>query len=363
MIVLFTSNHEGGVLQLTFEIYKNLKEIGEDVFCFVPEKAKQKLDTYTKDVPNEGIVYYEYVKKIYKYSKKIKSICTLIKKYNPEYIWFMDSAILSSQVCINLKYNKCIYSIHDYASDHPTNSMSLLKKMKNIYNKRLFQFSLKKSHYILSFSNEGVEYLKNKYVGLSNKILTINLGPHILTNDIECPKELSDISNYILFFGRIDKYKGINRLLEAHLLKPSSDKTLVIAGSGQLTDEEKKMLEKNSNVIFINRYIEDFEINHLFKNCAVVVLPYLEASQSGVIPLAYKFGKPVIVSNIKGLTQVVEDYVTGYIFNDIYELNASMSKSPDEYELMKINIEKYFLENMDWNNNLKKFLDNVRRDN
>jgi glycosyltransferase involved in cell wall biosynthesis len=63
----------------------------------------------------------------------------------------------------------------------------------------------------------------------------------------------------------------------------------------------------------INRYVPADEQAALFREAAVVVLPYLEASQSGVVPIACAFGKPVVVTDVGGLPEVVEDGVTGFV--------------------------------------------------
>jgi glycosyltransferase involved in cell wall biosynthesis len=55
------------------------------------------------------------------------------------------------------------------------------------------------------------------------------------------------------------------------------------------------------------------EVSHYFQSASIVVLPYIDASQSGVIPVAYAFKKPVIVTNVGSLTELVDDGKTGII--------------------------------------------------
>ncbi|MEM4847079.1 MAG: glycosyltransferase family 4 protein, partial [Thermosphaera sp.] len=69
----------------------------------------------------------------------------------------------------------------------------------------------------------------------------------------------------------------------------------------------------SENFIVYNEYISDEKRAELFRRASIVVLPYVEASQSGVIPLAYTFEKPVIATTVGGLPEMVEHGRTGYL--------------------------------------------------
>ena len=83
------------------------------------------------------------------------------------------------------------------------------------------------------------------------------------------PLELAGKNNYVLYFGRIEKYKGVDLayrvFTESTALK---NVTLVIAGSGDIYFPRN--LNKEDNIIFINRYINDDEVAYLFKNALVI---------------------------------------------------------------------------------------------
>jgi glycosyltransferase involved in cell wall biosynthesis len=139
--------------------------------------------------------------------------------------------------------------------------------------------------------------------------------------------------SYILFFGNIAPWKGIDTLINA--IKVARNKlgykfTVVIAGEPY---EGLKHIQffKNANnedlkiIKIINRFITSSEIPSLVSKCSFLVLPYndlFQHSASGVIPLAYTFSKPVIVSNIPSLVEYVEQDKTGLIFevNDSKQL-------------------------------------------
>lgn len=126
----------------------------------------------------------------------------------------------------------------------------------------------------------------------------------------------SDIKeeNSILFFGRIEKYKGIKYLLEAFSLvqKEILEIKLIIAGQGNLSPYNS-LIKELSNVEILNYFIPDQKIAELFQKTKVVALPYLEATQSGVPSIAYTFKKPIVATATGGLPELVDDRKTGYL--------------------------------------------------
>lgn len=117
----------------------------------------------------------------------------------------------------------------------------------------------------------------------------------------------SKIHNKILFFGRIIKYKGLDILLEAMkiVVTQMPHLKLVIAGAGDTKPYANLLGELEENLELHLYQIPDNEVEKLFNACDYVVLPYTEASQSGVIPLAYSFAKPVIASAVGGIPEQV----------------------------------------------------------
>lgn len=117
----------------------------------------------------------------------------------------------------------------------------------------------------------------------------------------------------ILFFGRIEPYKGLQYLLEAMPLvwAGSPSTRLIVAGSGSLEPYGELLQEPRIEVV--NRFIDDAEVPALFGRARVVVLPYTEGTQTGVIPIAYAFRKPVVVTDVGSIPEVVEEGRTGLI--------------------------------------------------
>ena len=117
----------------------------------------------------------------------------------------------------------------------------------------------------------------------------------------------------ILFFGRIEPYKGLQYLLEAMPLvwSGSPSTRLIVAGSGSL--EPHGELLQDDRIEVANRFIDDAEVPALFGRARVAVLPYTEGTQTGVIPIAYAFHTPVVVTDVGSIPEVVEEGRTGHI--------------------------------------------------
>ena len=90
---------------------------------------------------------------------------------------------------------------------------------------------------------------------------------------------------------------------------------MVIVGEGDISHIRKlKSKDDDPHVIILNRRVSNLEISSLLIPARALILPYIDSSQSGVIPLAYTFSKPVIVSNVGALSEYVEHGKTGLIF-------------------------------------------------
>ena len=130
----------------------------------------------------------------------------------------------------------------------------------------------------------------------------------------------ADVRNekVILFFGYIRKYKGLNYLIDAmpEILRKINLKLLVV---GEFYDDENRYREQiknlnlEENVKVISDFVPDANVKYFFSACDVVVLPYADATQSGIIQIAYYYDKPVIATDVGGLAEVVRNNETGFI--------------------------------------------------
>jgi glycosyltransferase involved in cell wall biosynthesis len=121
-------------------------------------------------------------------------------------------------------------------------------------------------------------------------------------------------TNTVLFFGRIVDYKGLEYLIKAEPLitEKEPDVKIIIAGEGDF-EKYRKLIKYARNFEIFNRFISEEKVAGLFQTAKVIVLPYTEGTQSGIIPIAYAFKKPVVVTNVGDIPEVVDDGKTGFI--------------------------------------------------
>jgi glycosyltransferase involved in cell wall biosynthesis len=131
------------------------------------------------------------------------------------------------------------------------------------------------------------------------------------------PAALSDqavaCEPWALFFGRLEQYKGVGVLLHAAQVarQAGNGLRLALAGQGDLTAFWPGPLP--AGVELRQRRIDDAEAIDLFRRCGLLVLPYLDASQSALVAAAYAFRKPVLVTRSGALPEYVQEGVTGWI--------------------------------------------------
>jgi len=121
-------------------------------------------------------------------------------------------------------------------------------------------------------------------------------------------------SQTVLFFGRIWEYKGLEYLIRAEpfITAEVPEARIVIAGQGEDFSRYRRMMVHPDRFVVHNEYISESHCAELFEQATVVTLPYIEASQSGVIPLAYGHGKPVVGTEVGGIPEMIEHGQTGF---------------------------------------------------
>ena len=148
-----------------------------------------------------------------------------------------------------------------------------------------------------------------------------NFGEKV-SRDEACQRlNLTTDKRYLLFFGLIRDYKGLDLMLDAwaNLRKNSmtNDKKLIVAGEFY-TDKTKYIQQMErlgiaNDVLWHDHFIRDEDVKYYFSAADVLVQPYKSATQSGVTQIAYQFETPVIVTHVGGLSEIVSDEHTGYV--------------------------------------------------
>ena len=122
----------------------------------------------------------------------------------------------------------------------------------------------------------------------------------------------------LLFFGYIRPYKGLSHLVEAMgILKDRMEARLLVVG--EFYEDEgpyRELVERlgiRDRVRFVDRYVGNEEVQPFFAACDLVVLPYVSATQSGIVQIALSLNRPVVVTRVGGLPEVVSEGRTGFI--------------------------------------------------
>ena len=185
----------------------------------------------------------------------------------------------------------------------------------------LTKYFLKKIDYFILLSekvkNELLRFLPSaNYKVLFHPVYS-SFGEPVNKTEAKKHLNLKD-EKILLFFGLIREYKGLDVLLAAMAeVKEKINVKLIVAGEFyDSKDKYLKLIEKyklNRSVDIIDKYIESEEVRYYFSAADAVVLPYKDATQSGIVQVAVNFHKPLIGTTAGGLKEIIEDNVNGFL--------------------------------------------------
>ena len=187
--------------------------------------------------------------------------------------------------------------------------------------RRLF---IKSCDSFISFSKNVGKKLKNS----TNKEVLSLFHPinDDLPNKISKDEALSNLDlpskKYILFIGLIRKYKGVESLIKAFHYASKEHENLRLIIAGEFYDDiniYKRLIKRKDledKVIIDNDFLKSSKIRDYICISDLIIQPYKKASQSGITPLAYYYDKPLVVSNIEGLKEIIIEDQSGEIFSE-----------------------------------------------
>ncbi len=262
-----------------------------------------------------------------------KEIRSILNKVNINIIYALTGELV---LCWNIeklqKRVPVLYTVHD-AIPHETRK-PLLGKLKELciitWPQKIL---LNKTVYKITNSKAQYQYIKEHYKSVNKKVFYAPF-PSLVNHDIAsggCTvPETEGLSHYILFFGNIHLYKGVDLLYNCYMQHPELHAhPLVIAGSGPYYFSRSS---SEKNVVIINRFVDDKEVADLFSKAAVVVYPYISATQSGVISIASFFKKPIVLSDVPYFKEVATGYDGVYFFSNgnTNDMALAISKAASE---------------------------------
>lgn len=357
-VIVMTMSMGGGIAQFTAKLATTLCELGYETHVFCPYESSIVLG---ERCVRHSYRYITSQNLIWGGSREWRRVCDDILSLAPA-VLINDGGRMGVKAMQLLRGKvRTLLVIHD-VNPHPSNGFDFKVRAKRIWDDALLPNGPDIADEVLLLSHNSFGQFAERYPRQRDKAHLMLIGAHPVKAEPVAPPELGArlaSSGYLLFFGRIDKYKGVGRMLRAYRLARSSGVVLplVIAGKGTLTEEESKLSQEGS-VTLVNRFVTDGEMSWLFEHASAVVLPYIEASQSGVLVMAYHYGKPVVCSDVPGLSEFVNDGETGFLCADEHGLSRAMLQlsAPRKADSMRGAIQRYAEEHLDWHKNVARLM-------
>lgn len=300
-ILQITLDTKGGMIHYVSQL-SNALAINDDVSVIIPIGAERELfNSSVKIVPlHTGNIIRNFIVNTLIVTRMVQFYKT-IQNINPDIIHLQSCY---PWICLFLPFlnkYKIVTTIHD-VEPHIGSRAIDQKIARDIH--------IKFSDCIIVHGNKAKSTLQKK--AINKKVYAFPHGDYSFFTKIT-EDHYHEEKGTILFFGRIVEYKGLKYLIEAapKIAETIKNMKIIIAGSGCL-DEYKNIV--NSPYFEIhNTFIPDEEVSKYFQRASVLVLPYIEGTQTGIIPIAYAFKVPVVVTNVGSIPEVVDDGVTGYV--------------------------------------------------
>ena len=235
----------------------------------------------------------------------IRKIFRRIREFAPDVIHYQGAHLWFDLALPFLRRYPLVFTVHDF-QPHPGDRLSQKTPLW------VEMFARRRADELIVHSQFLRDLVVRNLRGTAEKISVI---PHIQIGEDLPPSTNKEEEHLILFFGRIWEYKGLEFLIRAEPLITARvpDARILIAGQGEDFSRYTRMMVHPDRFIVRNEFISEDLAADYFQRASVVVLPYIEASQSGVIPLAYSAAKPVVATTVGGLPEIVEDGRTGYL--------------------------------------------------
>lgn len=307
-VLLISFARSGGMLQYHSQLANALAQKAETTVIIPRRAAKDyfsdrvKIMTIDTGLTLKDVIFKSVTFKAYLDLRRcLKNVEADICHLTGPHPW---NILVRELTCLPL-----FYTIHDPKPHQGERWYKIF--IENIFRKRIdasFVHTIK-----------GKDYLISKGF-LQNRIFVV---PH---GDLNFFKKWIKIGlkeeDNILFFGRIEDYKGLDILLQAapQIFSVLPNWKITIAGKGEMRSYQKWINDDRIEVI--NRYLRDEEVARLFQKAKMVVLPYKEATQSGVVPIAFAFAKPVIATQVGGLDEIIRNGENGILIK------------PNDFELL-----------------------------
>lgn len=361
-----------------FPLIKELQRRNVDVvYCLMASRygkraglinLKQKMKTgiYKASELDDFSLYKEYIDldRIYVFyndsirGRGLKSlffhikVFRFLKNLNADIIHFAWFQRFHAKIFYFLNLKKCL-TVHD-PLEHSSNRDPSVEKDR--------KFAFKKMDKLILLNNVQLEEFKNHYHIDESYIVLNKMGYFDYLPQISHKRRFSS-TPYVLFFGYIREYKGLEYLCKAmkivHLKHP--EVKLLIAGGGELYFDWQQYANLDYIVLY-NKFIDLPDLACFLKFCEFSICPYKDATQSGVVQTAFSLDVPMIVTNVGALPEVVINNENGLVVPpcDVDALANSIADlldNPQKLSLMKNNIKNKWQNEMSWKPIVDKYIE------
>jgi glycosyltransferase involved in cell wall biosynthesis len=233
----------------------------------------------------------------------MKRLICLIKRFNPDLIHLQKGHLYFNLCLPQVRRYPLVVSIHD-PDPHVGDTAKTPPWALN--------FGRRRARQVIAHNDAMKDMIIHRLRIPANRISVV---PLVECGDATAALNVEEAGHEILFYGRIWKYKGLEYLIRAQPLiaRRIPEAKIVIAGHGEDFARYRSLMADPKRFEVHNEYVPEDKQAELFRRASVVALPYIEATQSGVIPLAYTFGKPVVATTVGGLPSQVDDGRTGFL--------------------------------------------------
>ena len=245
------------------------------------------------------------VRQVFRQFQVIRALLQGIRNFQPDVVHYQGVHLWFDLALPLLHQYPLVFTVHDFRP-HPGDQ--LLRQTPFF----IEMHARRCADELIVHNHHARELLVRHWGGAAGRVSVI---PHIQIGQTSTSRADEEQENSVLFFGRIWPYKGLEYLIRAEPLISARvpNVRIVIAGQGEDFSRYARMMTHPDRFIVQNEYIPNERAVEYFRRASVIVLPYIEASQSGVIPMAYSAAKPVVATTVGGIPEMVEEGRTGYL--------------------------------------------------
>ncbi len=311
----------GGIADFNEALAKSLSEQGDDVSLYsfyyqYPKILFPGTSQFAEGKPPEKLLIKSTLSSINPFSWF--KTASLIAKEKPDLViiryWLPFMAPALGTVSRRLRKMKIpVIAITDNIIPHE----------KRPGDKQLTQYFINQCDGFITMSREVLQQLSlftttEKKAFLPHPVYNI-FGDAIRKVDARKNLLLSADDKIVLFFGFIRTYKGLQMLLDAMSDERIRNRKIKLLVAGEFYEDDKPYHEKIENlnlkqsVILHTVFIDKERVKDYFCAADMVIQPYMSATQSGITQIAYHFERPMLVTNVGGLAEIVTDKRVGYV--------------------------------------------------